>query len=83
LIEKKKTTFNSNHHSIDAHALLFHRRYIFEKAKKTQKVNIQELGPSFCLKLRSLQRGAFDPTEGEFEWLAKSNLKTSQKKFFL
>jgi ribosome production factor 1 len=30
---------------------------------------LQELGPRFTLKLQSLQKGLFDPKQGEFEWL--------------
>ena len=43
-------------------------RYIF---KNTKKVGLQELGPRFTLKLRSLQFGAFDPKFGEYEWIHK------------
>ncbi|XP_015758986.1 PREDICTED: ribosome production factor 1-like [Acropora digitifera] len=43
-------------------------RYIFKNAKKT---GLQELGPRFTLKLRSLQRGTFDSKYGEYEWIHK------------
>lgn len=43
-------------------------RYIFRNA---QKVGIQELGPRFTLKLRSLQRGTFDSKYGEYIWIHK------------
>ena len=33
--------------------------------------NIQECGPRFTLKLRSLQHGTFDSKGGEFEWVHK------------
>ncbi|TSM94614.1 Ribosome production factor 1 [Bagarius yarrelli] len=46
----------------------FHR-YIFKNEKK---VGIQELGPRFTLKLRSLQKGTFDSKFGEYEWVHKS-----------
>ncbi|RMC08531.1 hypothetical protein DUI87_14777 [Hirundo rustica rustica] len=45
----------------------FHR-YIFKSEKK---VGIQELGPRFTLKLRSLQKGTFDSKFGEYEWIHK------------
>uniref|UniRef100_A0A0D9S6W4 Ribosome production factor 1 n=1 Tax=Chlorocebus sabaeus TaxID=60711 RepID=A0A0D9S6W4_CHLSB len=45
----------------------FHR-YIFRSEKK---VGIQELGPRFTLKLRSLQKGTFDSKYGEYEWVHK------------
>jgi ribosome production factor 1 len=45
-----------------------HHRYIFRSAKK---VGIQELGPKFTLKLRSLQKGVYDTKFGEYEWIQK------------
>uniref|UniRef100_A0AAY4DZZ2 Ribosome production factor 1 n=1 Tax=Denticeps clupeoides TaxID=299321 RepID=A0AAY4DZZ2_9TELE len=48
----------------------FHR-YIFKNEKK---VGIQELGPRFTLKLRSLQKGTFDSKYGEYEWVHKVSL---------
>lgn len=46
----------------------FHFRYVFRNAKK---VGLQELGPRFTLKLRSLQKGSFDSKFGEYEWVHK------------
>ena len=43
-------------------------RYIFKNEKK---VGLQELGPRFTLKLRWLQKGAFDTKYGEYEWIHK------------
>lgn len=34
-------------------------------------MGIQELGPRFTLKLRSLQKGTFDSKFGEYEWIHK------------
>ena len=48
--------------------LLSFNRYIFRNAKK---VGLQELGPRFTLKLRSLQKGTFDSKFGEYEWVHK------------
>uniref|UniRef100_A0A8C5WFF3 Ribosome production factor 1 n=1 Tax=Leptobrachium leishanense TaxID=445787 RepID=A0A8C5WFF3_9ANUR len=45
----------------------FHR-YLFKSEKR---VGIQELGPRFTLKLRSLQKGTFDSKYGEYEWVHK------------
>jgi ribosome production factor 1 len=47
-----------------------HHRYIF---KNSSKVGIQELGPKFTLKLRSLQKGTFNAKFGEYEWIHKVN----------
>uniref|UniRef100_A0A8V0Z9E5 Ribosome production factor 1 n=1 Tax=Gallus gallus TaxID=9031 RepID=A0A8V0Z9E5_CHICK len=58
----------------------FHR-YIFKSEKK---VGIQELGPRFTLKLRSLQKGTFDSKFGEYEWIHKRReMDTSRRKFHL
>lgn len=58
-----------------------HHRYIFKNQKKA---GLQELGPRFTLKLRSLQRGTFDSKFGEYEWIHKrKEMDTSCKKFFL
>jgi len=56
-----------------------YHRYIFEKKNL---VRIQELGPRFCLKLRTIQRGTFDK-KGEYEWAWRRQLETSRKRFFL
>ena len=34
-------------------------------------LNMQECGPRFTLKLRSLQHGTFDTKGGEYEWVHK------------
>ena len=43
-------------------------RYIFRSSKK---VGLQELGPRFTLKLRSLQKGTFNSKYGDYIWLHK------------
>ena len=48
-----------------------HHRYIFRNA---EKVGIQELGPRFTLKLRSLQKGVFNSKFGEYEWVQKVSI---------
>ncbi|TRY82608.1 hypothetical protein DNTS_032562 [Danionella cerebrum] len=58
----------------------FHR-YIFKNEKKA---GIQELGPRFTLKLRSLQKGTFDSKFGEYEWVHKRHeMDSSRRKFHL
>ncbi|XP_049577880.1 ribosome production factor 1 [Syngnathus scovelli] len=58
----------------------FHR-YIFKNEKKA---GIQELGPRFTLKLRSLQKGTFDSKFGEYEWVLKRHeMDASRRKFQL
>ncbi|RKO96205.1 hypothetical protein CXG81DRAFT_26860 [Caulochytrium protostelioides] len=55
-------------------------RYIFDDTKTCR---LQELGPRFSLKLMSLQKGTFDSTQGEYEWVQKSEHETSRRRFFL
>ena len=56
-------------------------RYIFRNA---EKVGLQELGPKFTMKLRSLQKGTFDSTQGEFLWMHKQlEMNKSRRKFHL
>ena len=43
-------------------------RYIFRNSKR---VGMQELGPKFTLKLRSIQKGTFDSKYGEYYWVCK------------
>jgi len=64
-----------------------HHRYIFEKGKKKTdgpvRARLQELGPQFTLKLRSLQLGSFDTNGGEYEWYHKTEMDTSRRRFHL
>ncbi|KAI0228004.1 Ribosome production factor 1 [Lamellibrachia satsuma] len=58
-----------------------HHRYQFRNEKRA---GLQELGPRFTLKLRSLQKGTFDSKFGEYEWVHKRHeMETSRRKFFL
>ncbi|KAI8394222.1 anticodon-binding protein [Radiomyces spectabilis] len=54
-------------------------RYVF---RDTERVGLQELGPRFTLKLRSLQKGIYS-RNGEYEWVFKPDMETSRKRFFL
>ncbi|KAK1365539.1 Ribosome production factor 1 [Heracleum sosnowskyi] len=44
---------------------------------------LQECGPRFTLKLRTLQHGTFDTKGGEYEWVHKPEMDTSRRRFFL
>lgn len=58
-----------------------HHRYEF---KNESKVALQEIGPRFTLRLRSLQKNTFDSKFGEFEWILKRHeMETSRRRFFL
>ena len=56
-------------------------RYIFND--EGEVVNLQELGPQFTLKLRSLQHGVFDSKHGEYEWKHRPELDSSRRRFFI
>ena len=71
-----------------------HHRYIFEEKEKREPwekqksrrvvARLQELGPRFTLKLRSMQKGTFDSKHGEFEWLYNhKQMDRSRKRFFI
>ena len=64
-----------------------HHRYIFEEKgegkKKRVAARLQELGPRFTLRLKSLQIGTFDTQHGEYEWKHKAELDTSRRRFHL
>jgi ribosome production factor 1 len=58
-----------------------HHRYIF---RGSEKVGLQELGPRFTLKLRSLQEGTFDTKFGQYVWLHnRKKMDTSRRRFHL
>mmetsp|Transcript_6563 Transcript_6563/g.14433 ORF Transcript_6563/g.14433 Transcript_6563/m.14433 type:complete len:88 (-) Transcript_6563:33-296(-) len=57
-----------------------HHRYIFDSAKKAR---LQEIGPRFTLKIRSLQSGTFDSKHGEYEWLWTREMGVAKRQFQL
>ncbi|EKX47083.1 hypothetical protein GUITHDRAFT_137695 [Guillardia theta CCMP2712] len=60
-----------------------HHRYIFPDDKQGEKARLQEIGPKFTLKLKSMQAGTFDSSRGEYEWIHKKENLGSKKKFAL
>jgi ribosome production factor 1 len=58
-----------------------HHRFIFNE--DFNKVNLQEIGPRFCLRLLSIQKGTFDNLFGEYEWYYKNKMGVRRRKFFL
>lgn len=58
-----------------------HHRYVFNESGS--RAYLQELGPRFTLRLRSLQVGTFDTQHGLYEWLHKPDMDTSRRRFFL
>jgi ribosome production factor 1 len=59
------------------------RRYIFPEDCGGTKARLQEMGPSFTLKLRSLQAGAFDSSRGEYEWINDREAHKNKRRFAL
>lgn len=60
---------------------IFFRRHRYE-FRNEEKVNLQEIGPRFTLKLKWLQKGTFD-RKGEYEWIFRQEMETSKRRFFL
>ncbi|GMH00516.1 hypothetical protein Nepgr_002355 [Nepenthes gracilis] len=54
-----------------------------KSGKEKVIAHLQECGPRFTLKLRSLQRGTFNTKGGEYEWVHKPEMDTSRRRFFL
>lgn len=62
---------------------IFFRHHRYEFVKNGQRANLQELGPRFTLKLRSLQHGTFDSKFGEFEFIYHAKMDENRKKMML
>ncbi|KAJ1626165.1 anticodon-binding protein [Pavlovales sp. CCMP2436] len=60
---------------------LRHHRYMFSETG--ERAYLQELGPRITLRLKSLQLGTFDTTNGLYEWHHKPDMDTSRRRFFL
>uniref|UniRef100_A0A6N2MZJ6 Brix domain-containing protein n=1 Tax=Salix viminalis TaxID=40686 RepID=A0A6N2MZJ6_SALVM len=61
-------------------------REVGKGEKNTQQkviARLQECGPRFTLKLRSLQHETFDTKGGEYEWVHKPEMDTSRRRFFM
>jgi ribosome production factor 1 len=58
-------------------------RYVFPEERGGTKARLQEIGPRFTLKLKSLQTGAFDSNRGEYEWINLAENDKKKRKFAL
>jgi hypothetical protein len=58
-------------------------RYVFPEERGGSKARLQEIGPRFTLKLKSLQTGAFDSNRGEYEWINLAENDKKKRKFAL
>ncbi|PVU92868.1 hypothetical protein BB559_003557 [Furculomyces boomerangus] len=61
---------------------IFFRRHRYEFVNG-KRVNLQEIGPRFTLRLIWLQKGLYDLKNGEYEWIFKPEMETSRRRFFL
>jgi ribosome production factor 1 len=57
-----------------------HHRYEFENTKSCV---LQEIGPSFTMRIEKIQIGKFDGKFGEYEWFHSAKMDTSRRKFYL
>lgn len=62
---------------------IFFRRHRYAFGKEYEKVNLQEIGPRFNLKLKKLQKGVFDNRMGEIEFNARPDMYVSRKKMYI
>eukprot|EP01100_Stratorugosa_tubuloviscum_P008123 TRINITY_DN3382_c2_g1_i1.p1 TRINITY_DN3382_c2_g1~~TRINITY_DN3382_c2_g1_i1.p1 ORF type:complete len:314 (+),score=119.08 TRINITY_DN3382_c2_g1_i1:75-1016(+) len=79
---RRVVTFHNQRDYIFFH----HDRYLISKAEQRQRLDIelQEIGPAFTMKLKSIQKGLFDPVNAEYIWIRrKETLPNSRKRFFL
>jgi ribosome production factor 1 len=90
----QKTRQVATFHNQRDYVFFRHHRYIFEardvRAKKGQPAGqqevvarLQELGPRFTLKLRSIQLGAFDSKHAEYEFISAPHRQTARRRFIL
>lgn len=62
---------------------IFFRHHRYEFVKNGQRANLQELGPRFTLKLKTLQHGTFDTKFGEFEFIYNAKMSVNRKQLFM
>ncbi|KAL4464459.1 hypothetical protein ABPG72_011747 [Tetrahymena utriculariae] len=65
-----------------------HHRYQFQEIgedhkEENEKVELQEIGPRFTLKLKKMQLGTFDYNFGDIEFEAKDKMYESRKRVFI
>ena len=62
---------------------VFFRHHRYDFREDGSRADLQEIGPRFTLKLRSLQHGTFDPQFGNFEFMFAPKMGVNRKKFFM
>ena len=77
LIGRRVVTFHNQRDYI----FFRHHRYQFEE--DLQGVRLQEIGPSFTLRLLSIQEGLFEREKGDFEFYYKDRMGIRRRKFYI
>lgn len=62
---------------------IFFRHYRYQFEKDLQNVRLQEIGPSFTLRLLSIQKGFFERETQDFEYEYKDQMGVRRRKFYL
>lgn len=62
---------------------IFFRHHRYEVIKNGERANLQEIGPRFTLKLRTLQHGTFDTKFGEYEFIYHAKMGVNRKQMFM
>lgn len=62
---------------------IFFRHYRYQFKEEFSGVKLQELGPSFTLRLLSIQEGLFDREIGNYEYNYKDRMGIRRRKFYL
>ncbi|EGR28584.1 RNA processing factor 1, putative [Ichthyophthirius multifiliis] len=78
--EFKARTVATFHNQRD---FIFFRHHRYQFTEEGEKVELQEIGPRFTMKLKKLQLGTFDYEFGEVEFEAKDKMYQSRKKIFI
>ncbi|OMJ14706.1 Ribosome production factor 1 [Smittium culicis] len=61
---------------------IFFRRHRYEFING-KKVNLQEIGPRFTLRLIWIMKGLYNLKNGEYIWVHKPEMESSRRKFYL
>lgn len=77
LVGRRVVTFHNQRDYI----FFRHHRYQFDE--DLQSVRLQEIGPSFTLRLLSIQKGFFERESGDFEFNYKDRMGIRRRKFYL
>lgn len=77
LVGRRVVTFHNQRDYI----FFRHHRYQFDE--DLQSVRLQEIGPSFTLRLLSIQKGFFDRENADYEFKYKDRMGIRRRKFYM